>query len=204
MLASWGAAAGEPAAGLAGPVAAAGPGSGRTAGPGRILGLEALRIPGGGTEAEPGLEEGSCSGTRLGGRHTRRPVHSLGCAGRNATGSLRRSRSLGRRPCHLGCTRRATEPAAPSGAAGGRLVGSSVDADRATIEFDVIHGLDGGVGFAVLGEAHEAKAATAASIAILNHDGLLDLAKLLKLGSESHIIRVPGEAANEDLGHDEK
>jgi len=89
-------------------------------------------------------------------------------------------------------------------AARGRFVSGSIDADRATIEFDVIHGLDGGVGFAVLGEAHEAKAATAASIAILNHDGLLDLAKHLKLGSESHIIRVPGEAANEDLGHDEK
>jgi len=94
--------------------------------------------------------------------------------------------------------------AATSWATRRRFVGGSIDADRATIEFNVVHGLDGGVGFTVLGEAHEAKAAAAASIAILNHDGLFDLAKLLKLGSESHIIGMPGEAANEDFGHDEK
>jgi hypothetical protein len=82
-------------------------------------------------------------------------------------------------------------------------------------ELNVVHGLDGGVGFTILGEAHESKAATAASIAILDHDlrtqalsgtswadgrtathGLFDLAKLLKLGSEGNIIRVPREAAN--------
>jgi len=98
----------------------------------------------------------------------------------------------------------ATEPAAPSGAAGGRFVGGSVDADRATVEFDVVHGLDGVLGFGVLGEAHEAKAAAAARIAVLDHDGLFHLAEFLKLGSERYIIRVPREAANEDFRHGEK
>jgi len=97
----------------------------------------------------------------------------------------------------------AAEPA-PSWAAGGRLVGGSVDADRATVEFDVVHGLDGVLGFGVLGEAHEAKAAAAASIAVLDHDGLFHLAEFLKLGSERYIIRVPREAANEDFRHGEK
>jgi hypothetical protein len=79
MLASWAAhpAAGEPAA--AGPAAgrvaaAAGLGSGRTAGSGRSLGLEERRIPGEDTVAEPVLGEGSCSGIRLGVRRTHRPV----------------------------------------------------------------------------------------------------------------------------------
>lgn len=77
-------------------------------------------------------------------------------------------------------------------------------------ELDVVHGLDGVLGFGVLGEAHEAKAAAAASIAVLDHDlrslshdgsgrtatyGLFHLAEFLKLGSERYIIRVPREAA---------
>jgi len=96
----------------------------------------------------------------------------------------------------------ATEPA--SRAARGRFVSGSVDADGATVEFDVVHGLDGVFGLGVLGESHEAEAAAAAGVAVLDHDGLFHIAKLLKLGSERYIIRVPREAANEDFRHDEE
>ena len=37
-------------------------------------------------------------------------------------------------------------------------------------ELNVVHGLNGGVGFGLLREAHKAKAATATSVAILYYD----------------------------------
>jgi len=105
---------------------------------------------------------------------------------------------------HVSLVVAATANEAASRAARGRFVGSPVDADGATVEFDVVHGLDGVFGLGVLGEAHEAKAAAAASVAVLDHDGLFHIAKLLKLGPERYIIRVPREAANEDFRHDEE
>jgi len=105
---------------------------------------------------------------------------------------------------HVSLVVAATATEATSRAARGRFVGGPVDADGATVEFDVVHGLDGAFGLGILREAHEAKAAAAASVAVLDHDGLFHIAKLLKLGSERHIIRVPREAANEDFRHDEE
>jgi len=98
----------------------------------------------------------------------------------------------------------AAAAAEPTAGARGRLVSSSVDADGAAVEFDIVHGLNGVFGLGVLREAHEAKAAAAASVAVLDHDCFFDIAKLLELGPERHVIRVPGEAANEDFRHDEE
>jgi len=105
---------------------------------------------------------------------------------------------------HVALVVAATATEAASRAARGRLVSGSVDADGAAVEFDVVHRLDGVFGLGVLREAHEAKAAAAASVAVLDHDGLFHIAKLLKFGSERYIIRVPREAANEDFRHGEE
>jgi len=57
--------------------------------------------------------------------------------------------------------------------------------------------LHGGIGFSIAGEAHEAKASAATSIAIFDDDGFLDLAKLLKLLAQCPVVGMPGKTSNE-------
>lgn len=78
---------------------------------------------------------------------------------------------------------------------------------------DVVHGLNGRFGIGLLGEANEAEAAAATSVAVLDDNlenvrmrigaracatgatyGFFDLAKLFELLAKSGIVSVPGEA----------
>jgi hypothetical protein len=54
-----------------------------------------------------------------------------------------------------------------------------------------------------LRESHKAKSATAAGIAIFDYNGFLNGSEFLEFTAKSRIVGVPGEATNEDLGHNE-
>jgi len=83
-----------------------------------------------------------------------------------------------------------------------RPVGSLVNSNGTSVEFYIIHGRNGRLGFAFLGKAHKAKTTAATGIAILDHHSLFHGAKLFKLGAQGRVIRVPGQATNEYFGHD--
>jgi len=79
-------------------------------------------------------------------------------------------------------------------------VGGLVNADGASIKFDVVHVLHGVIGLRLLREAHEAESTAAASIAVLDNDSFFDLAELFELLAKSGIVGVPGKATNKELG----
>jgi len=81
-------------------------------------------------------------------------------------------------------------------------LGSLVNANGTTIEFNVVHGGNRVVSISVVVEANKAEAAATTGVAILHDDSFLNLAKFLELGAESFIVSMPGKAANEELGHD--
>lgn len=82
-------------------------------------------------------------------------------------------------------------------------VGGFVDTDLTTVEFDVVHVLNGIVSLVFGLEADEAKATATASVAILNNDSFFNDTELLEFGAKDGVVGVPGQAADEQLGHDE-
>jgi len=80
-------------------------------------------------------------------------------------------------------------------------LGSAVDADGSAIELNVIHSIDCSLCIGILTKAYEAKAPAATGVAILDDNRLLNGSELLELLAESHLIGMPGEAANKELGH---
>ncbi|KAK3069475.1 hypothetical protein LTR53_012157 [Teratosphaeriaceae sp. CCFEE 6253] len=107
------------------------------------------------------------------------------------------------------CTATAAEA---SSTATRRTLGSLVDADRATIELNVIHSCDGGIGSRILRKAYEAEATTTPGISVLDDDlwpsqsvqrhrrhasrahSLVNLAELLELLAQGLVVGVPCEA----------
>lgn len=78
----------------------------------------------------------------------------------------------------------------------------ALDADVTAIKLLPIEGRDGGVGTIVVGVGDEAEATAAAGLAVTDNDGVLDLAVLLELGTETLGVSVPGETTDEKLdGH---
>lgn len=82
------------------------------------------------------------------------------------------------------------------------VVGSLVDANHAAVKLDIVHGSDGVLGMILLGVADKAEAAAATGIAILHHDRFLDMTIFLEFLAESRLFGVPGQATDEELGHD--
>ena len=78
----------------------------------------------------------------------------------------------------------------------------ALDTDVAAIKLLPIESGDGGVGTIVVGVGDETEATAAAGLAVTDNDGVLNLAVLLELGTETLGVSVPGETTDEKLdGH---
>jgi len=77
-----------------------------------------------------------------------------------------------------------------------------VNADCTSVKLDIVHVLHGGVSLGILGEANEAKATAATSIAILDDDSFFNLAEFFELLAKGSVIGMPCEATNKEFGHD--
>jgi len=93
----------------------------------------------------------------------------------------------------------ASATASAATAATSSAVRGLVDADPTSVELLVVQSLHGRVGVCVIGEADEAKASAATSVAVLDDNGFFDLAELLELLAEGAVVGVPGKASNEQL-----
>jgi hypothetical protein len=76
-----------------------------------------------------------------------------------------------------------------------------VDTDRAAIKLNVVHGIDGSISISFLGVADETEATATTSVTVLDNDGFLNGAELLKLLAKSILVGVPGKASNKELRH---
>lgn len=83
-----------------------------------------------------------------------------------------------------------------AGAARGTLRGF-IHANLPSVKFDVIHLSYGLLSCRLFRETHEAKAAAATGVAVLDNDRFINLTEFLELCAQRVVIGVPGEAANE-------
>lgn len=74
---------------------------------------------------------------------------------------------------------------------------SFVDTNGASIELNVVHVLNGGIGFRFLRETDETETTATASVTVLDDNRLFNGTELLELGAESGVISVPCKASNE-------
>jgi hypothetical protein len=72
-----------------------------------------------------------------------------------------------------------------------------VNTDSATIELDVVHGVDSGLGISLRSITDESKATAATGVTVLDNNGLLDGSELLELLAKSVLVCVPSEATDE-------
>jgi hypothetical protein len=94
-----------------------------------------------------------------------------------------------------------SEAAAAATTTAAGAVRGLVDADSASIELDVVHVLHSSVGLSIGREADKTEASAATSVAVLDDDGLFDLAELLELLAQSLVIGVPRKTSYEELRH---
>jgi hypothetical protein len=74
-----------------------------------------------------------------------------------------------------------------------------VAADAAAIERGSVHRLQRRVPRRVVGEAHEAEAAAASGVAVLDHDRVGDVAKGLKRRTQRRVVGRPRQSTNKQL-----
>jgi len=76
-----------------------------------------------------------------------------------------------------------------------------INSDSATVKFDIIHRSDSSFGIRFLTVTDKSKATAATSITVLDDDGFLNGAELLKLLTQCVLVGVPCEATNKELRH---